>query len=174
MGFGAIGHLVAHTRFEDEGATIVKLGVQFPFEAEQDVSFAAPVIGLIAGTVFHHPDPEIAEVAGSPLGPAGYAGMFGRLDTCPVGGAKRNVVDFHGVRLAPVLKNLVAGRAAWGKVYWQSFAFMPDRQGLLIDLGTGLTEVRGEPAAGILERQFGMIAVPEEQLFEGVAFRPGL
>jgi len=42
MGFGVVGHLIAHARRQHERAAIGKLGVQFAFEAQQDVALAAP------------------------------------------------------------------------------------------------------------------------------------
>jgi hypothetical protein len=39
-----IRYLVTHTRSEREDTPILKLGLQFPLEAQQDVSFDAPMI----------------------------------------------------------------------------------------------------------------------------------
>ena len=48
---GVIRRLVVHARFEYEVAPVFELGVQFAFEAQQDVPLHAPVIRQIAGGV---------------------------------------------------------------------------------------------------------------------------
>ena len=57
-----VSHLVAGPRSEDEFPPIGKLGVQFTFQAEQDVTLLAPVIGKVAGAVFDQANPDIVEL----------------------------------------------------------------------------------------------------------------
>ncbi|KAG1171544.1 hypothetical protein G6F35_017067 [Rhizopus arrhizus] len=69
--------------------------MQFALETEQDVALAAPVVGQVAGGVFHHADPQIAELAGAPVGHAGVAGVFGAFHLGPVRGAEGDVAHLH-------------------------------------------------------------------------------
>ena len=54
MRFRVIRHLVADARGQNEFPAVGKFGVQFAFEAQQNVSLLAPVIGQVAGTVLDH------------------------------------------------------------------------------------------------------------------------
>jgi drug/metabolite transporter (DMT)-like permease len=96
MRLGPIGHLVAHARGQYELPAIGELGMQLPSQAEQDVAFAAPVIGPIAWRVLHHADADRPKLTGSPLRPTGFARMPGGLNRRPVGCAKCNVMNVHG------------------------------------------------------------------------------
>lgn len=96
MGFGVVRHLVAHARRQGEDAAILQLGVQLPFEAEQHMALAAPVIRQIPGGVLHHSHPQIPELPGVPACDAALSLVFGRRDIGPAGCTKRQVIDFHG------------------------------------------------------------------------------
>jgi hypothetical protein len=45
MRFSVVCHLVAHPGGEQKLPAIRKLGVQFPLQAEQDMSFFTPMVG---------------------------------------------------------------------------------------------------------------------------------
>ena len=68
-----VRHLIAHTRFKVERATIPQFGVEFAFKHIEDVASVAPVIRKVAGCVLHHPDPHIANVEGAPESAASLA-----------------------------------------------------------------------------------------------------
>ena len=65
-GISELRDLIAHARLQLERATILQFGVEFAFEHVEDVASVAPVISEVAGRVFHHPDPHIANVEGAP------------------------------------------------------------------------------------------------------------
>ena len=48
MGFGAIGDLIAHAGLQDENPAVFQRGLQFAFEAEQDMALRTPMVGNIA------------------------------------------------------------------------------------------------------------------------------
>ena len=73
--FGLVGHLVADPRREDKLAAIGQLGVQFTFQAEQDVAFCAPMVSQVAGTIFHHAHPNIFELLRATGSHACFPGM---------------------------------------------------------------------------------------------------
>ncbi len=47
--FGAVTDLIARTGRQDDGAVVLQLRVQLAFQAEQDVTLGAPVIGPVSG-----------------------------------------------------------------------------------------------------------------------------
>lgn len=95
MRLGAVGDLVAHARRKDEAAPIRKLGVQFAFQAQQDMALAAPVVGQITRGVLDHAHADGAKLAGAPVSAAGFAWMQGGFNSRPVGSAEGEVVDVH-------------------------------------------------------------------------------
>ena len=95
MGFGVVTHLIAHTRFENESATIPELGVQLAFHAKKHMTFLTPVIGQVTGRVFDHSHADAPEVAGSPISDARFAAMLCSLDLGPVDSFKRKARHFH-------------------------------------------------------------------------------
>ncbi|WP_041855987.1 hypothetical protein [Candidatus Korobacter versatilis] len=76
-------------------AAVGEFGVEMAFETEQDVSFAAPVVGLLAGRVFDKAKADVAEILGAPPGDAGFASMFGGCDRRPVSDCQREGRDVH-------------------------------------------------------------------------------
>ncbi len=88
MRLGVIGNLITHSRLEYESAAVLKFGMQLAFQTQQDMPLHAPMIGQIAGRVFDHAHPQIAEAAGAPERYAGFALMLGALDLIPVGCTK--------------------------------------------------------------------------------------
>jgi len=49
MGLGVVRNLIACPRQQGEGSAILKLRMKFPFQAQQDMALAAPVIGQVGG-----------------------------------------------------------------------------------------------------------------------------
>ena len=95
MRLGAVGDLVAHARRKDEAAPIRKLGVQFAFQAQQDMALAAPVVGQITRGLLDRAHADGAELAGAPVSAAGFAGVYAGFDGGPVSSAEGEVVDVH-------------------------------------------------------------------------------
>lgn len=95
MRFCIISHLIAHSRLKREFSSICKLGVQFAFQAQQDMPFRAPVVGKVAGAVFNQADTDIVELLRVPAGGACLSFVFGRLYLLPGGDAERDVFHFH-------------------------------------------------------------------------------
>ena len=80
MRFGVVGALVRNAGGQRERSAIGKLGIEPAFEAEQDVTLGAPVVGSVAGAVLDHAHPNWREVPGPPDRNAVFAPMPGRLD----------------------------------------------------------------------------------------------
>src|SRR5579871_162742 len=87
-----VGDLIGHARFQNEPAAVLQFGVQLAFDTQQDMSFHTPVVGEIAGRVFHHAHAERAELARAPESEAGLAFVFGRGEVGPVRRAKGEAV----------------------------------------------------------------------------------
>lgn len=96
MAFHAIAYLVTHPGRQRELAAVLQFGVQFPFQAQQDMPAPTPVVGQVTGGVLDHAHAGGAEVAGTPQGTAGNAWVKFGLDGRPVGDAKRDSGQFHG------------------------------------------------------------------------------
>src|SRR6202035_5184987 len=56
----------------------------------------APVVGHVAGAVVDEAYLEVAELPRAGGGAAGRAGMHGRREGGPLGGAERQVLELHG------------------------------------------------------------------------------
>ena len=84
MGFGTIGHLVAHTRRKREYATIVQLARRY----QRDMAFLAPMVGQVIGSIVHHTHPYWTELAGAPSGYAGRAAVLLTRNFRPICDAK--------------------------------------------------------------------------------------
>jgi hypothetical protein len=95
MGFSIVGDLIAHAGGEGEFAAVVQLGVELALQAKQDMSLAAPVVGEIAGRVFHHADAYISEVPGSPERRAVLSFVLDAFDAGPLGNRERDVTHAH-------------------------------------------------------------------------------
>lgn len=54
MGFSVVGDLITHAGFQNELPSVLKLSMQFAFEAQQDVAFFTPVVGEITRRVLNH------------------------------------------------------------------------------------------------------------------------
>ena len=96
MRLGAIGDLIADTRRQREAPAIGQLGVEFARQAQQEVSFRAPVIGAVAWRIFDHAHAHLAEMTGAPARFAALTGMRGLSDLAPVDQAEWQVTDLHG------------------------------------------------------------------------------
>jgi len=99
MRFRLVCHLVADARSQDELPAVGQLGVQFPFETQQDVSLFAPVIGHVAGAVLDHAHADAIELLGAPGSHAILSPMFRWSDLRPVRGAEWDVFHVHMVFL---------------------------------------------------------------------------
>src|SRR5262245_43553659 len=96
MGEVAVGHLVALAGLQDDGATIRQLGVQFAVQHQEHMALLAPMVGQIAGRVFHHAHADVVEGARAPIGLAGLARMLRAFHSGPVRRAKGYVEHQHG------------------------------------------------------------------------------
>ena len=95
MRFGAVRDLIAHPRREDEDSAIIQFGMQFAFEAQEDVSLAAPVIRQVAGGVIHHAHPDGVKLLRAPQGNPRFTIVFHCFDLRPIRRAKGDVLDVH-------------------------------------------------------------------------------
>ena len=80
----AIADLVSLTGLQREALAVAQLDIERAAEAEDYVALFAPMIGEIAGRIFHHPDADVAEVPGSPKRETGFAGAVSGHDGDPV------------------------------------------------------------------------------------------
>ena len=78
MWFCVIGDLVTHPGLEHKGPSIRQLGMQLAFEAEQNMSFDAPVIGQITRRVLDHAYTNLATAGGAPVSHTALPAMFNR------------------------------------------------------------------------------------------------
>ena len=80
MRLGAVGHLIAHPRRQMEHAAVLELRLQLALDAEENVTFAAPVIGAISGRVLDEPDTQRPVRLHAPERDAGLTRMLRRRD----------------------------------------------------------------------------------------------
>jgi hypothetical protein len=92
----AVADVIALAGFEAEAGAVLQFDIQTAFEAEQDVSLAAPVVGEVSGRVFDHAHAEVAVLFGAPGGVSCIAGMLGRGDLGPVGDGHGSEGHVHG------------------------------------------------------------------------------
>ncbi len=97
MRLAVVGDLIAHTGSHSRFSSIRKFCEKFPFEAQQNVTLLAPVIGQIVGRVLDEPYPDIAEVPRSPKGGASFSGVRRRFDLLPIDYRERKPADVHGL-----------------------------------------------------------------------------
>lgn len=95
MGFGVIGDLIANAGDEDKQTSVRQFRFQAPLKTQQNMPFFAPVVSRIAGGIFHHPHPNIAEVLGAPQRLTCNTGMLGGFDVVPIRNAKWSIRNFH-------------------------------------------------------------------------------
>ena len=91
----SVGHMIAHTGRQDDGATISELGMQGALEAQEDVSLLAPMIRGIARGVFHHANAQLTELARSPASHPSCPGMLDRNQLIPRSHFKGYVPNVH-------------------------------------------------------------------------------
>ena len=96
MGFRLIRHLITHTGTQREATSVLQFGMQFALETQEDVPFAAPMIGKVAGRVLDDAYANGTELTSAPVGNATLTGMLRGLDLGPVGRPEGNVGDAHG------------------------------------------------------------------------------
>lgn len=95
MRLSAVCYLIAHPRCEDEGSAILEFGVQFAFEAQEDVAFAAPMVRQVAGGVFDHAHADVAKLLRPLCSNTSHALMFNRFDQRLISRAKWDVFYVH-------------------------------------------------------------------------------
>jgi hypothetical protein len=66
MGLFPVGGLEALTCGESENAAVLELGHELALENEQDMTFAAPMIGPVIPGAFDQPDSDVAELSCPP------------------------------------------------------------------------------------------------------------
>lgn len=96
MRFGIVGNLIAHSGFQGEPASIVKLGQQLALDTQENVTFDTPMIGTIAGGILNLANANVSKVLGSPEGHPAVALVLGWLYLGPVGNAERDICHLHG------------------------------------------------------------------------------
>lgn len=97
VGLRVVCNLVGSARSKRESSSILKLGHQLTFKAQENVTLDAPMIGKIAGCVLDHSNADGSEVHGPPSGCARLSFVHGRFNPRPIGCHEGNVVDMHGV-----------------------------------------------------------------------------
>ena len=97
MPFHIITHLITHPGRQRELAAIFEFRLQLTFKAQQHMPTPAPVIGQVAGGLFDHAHTGSAKVASAPPGTARNARMKLGFKGGPIGDAKRDSGEFHGV-----------------------------------------------------------------------------
>ena len=95
MRLSLVRDLITDARCQDELPAICQLGVEFSFQAQQDVTFCTPVIRQVSRTIFHHPDPDVIKSLCTPGGHSCLAFVFRGDNLRPVGDAKRDVFHVH-------------------------------------------------------------------------------
>lgn len=95
----SVPDLITHPGREREAASVSQFCFEFSGHAKHDVSFGAPVVGQVAGRVFHHANPDVAQVLRSPDGMTMFAGMFGFRYVGPSGGEKWQRGQFHALSI---------------------------------------------------------------------------
>ena len=104
VSFGIVCDLVAHACRKNELSAIRQFGMQFAFEAKQDMAFDTPMIGEITGRVLNQANTDIPEMSGSPVRQAAFAFVLGLVNRRPVGNAEWDVGHLHGT---PSVKGFV-------------------------------------------------------------------
>lgn len=97
MRLSVVRDLVARSRRENESAPILQFSMQLALEAEQNMSFGAPVIGEVSRRVFDHAYANGAELPRTPKGGTAFPFVLGGRYLTPIGGGKREIVDIHVV-----------------------------------------------------------------------------
>ena len=94
-----VRHLVAHARGQQEQVAIRQFGLQFPRDAEENVTLVAPMIGSVAGRVLDQPHSDPPKLLRAPSSHAGLAGVLDGIDLLPISDPKRNLVQVQEYRL---------------------------------------------------------------------------
>ena len=75
-----IRHLVADPGRQDKLPSIGELGMKLAFDAKQNVTFGAPMIGKVAGAVLDQTHSDGIEVPGAPISHSRFAFVLGGGD----------------------------------------------------------------------------------------------
>ena len=84
MWLGTICDLIAHAWCQHKRSAVGKLGVEFSLQAQENVTLDTPMVGNIAGRVFHHAYPYFAKLPRAPVSNTRLAFMLSRFDYRPV------------------------------------------------------------------------------------------
>jgi len=96
----AVRDLITHAGSQSKAPAVRKSGLEFALQTKHDMPFGTPMIGRVAGRVFHHPHANVAHVLRAPDGCSGLTGMLGRIDLSPVRNGVRKAVHFHESSIA--------------------------------------------------------------------------
>jgi len=78
MRFCIVSYLVACAWSEDECPSVGKLGMKFAFQAQQNVTLGAPMIGKVARAILNHANSNITKLLRAPTGHPGFTFVFTR------------------------------------------------------------------------------------------------
>src|SRR5262249_15203944 len=96
MRLGVVGNLVTHPGAKHEASAVPQFGVQFAFQAQEDVALRAPVIRQVARRRLYHAHPEPTENPWSPKTQTFLARMSRLLNLQPVGDSEWDIGHLHG------------------------------------------------------------------------------
>src|SRR5262245_37152967 len=95
MRLGAVGHVVTHAGSERETPAVRELGVERAFQAEQEMTLAAPVIRQVARRILEHAHAHLAEMPRAPARVAVGTRVAGDFDLAPVDSPEGQIGDTH-------------------------------------------------------------------------------
>ena len=90
-----IAYVVTHPRLQRETFSIREMCFEFPNQAQQHMSFRAPVIRFISWRVLHHTHADVAKLLRPPQRLPAIAGMFSHWNLAPVRRGERQFGHFH-------------------------------------------------------------------------------
>jgi hypothetical protein len=97
MRIRAVGNLIALARSQSEAVAIGQCGFDFTLETQNHVPLGTPMIGRVSSRIFHHPNPNLADVLGSPERHTSFAGMLRRSHLCPIRNRQRKSGHLHKI-----------------------------------------------------------------------------
>ena len=90
-----VGYLITHSRLQNELPPISQFGMQFTFQAKQNVTFSTPMISQVARTILHLTHANIIELLCTPLSYSGFTLMLRRRYFRPYRRVEREVFHIH-------------------------------------------------------------------------------
>ena len=82
--------------FKVELPTVFKFHLQLAFQAEEDVTFSAPVVRALARRIIYHAHADVAELPRPPESETFFTLVHRRFNFRPFCGFKGNMFDLHG------------------------------------------------------------------------------